>query len=464
MDKYNRGYYVTKDMIEIHITEISSSNPSYKIPFGIREWPAHGDISLGQASELANFIDQNSNGIYEPELGDYPAIYGDQCLLNIFHEHPNTPNSASIETHQYYFTFNCDIEDAVENAVFVRSHKFTRDQTIHNSYSGTHVDFDLGNSSDDYAGTNVELGMVYAYNGDVFDESNAGIHGFQDTIPAVGLLTLQGSKLDNDGIDNPNAVDPTSNGSINGIGFGDNITDNEYFTMESSYSSSASTPSPSTMSHWYNVMQGLNPDSSPKTVNGVDTRHDYFGNSDASFYTSDGIDHGNNHSETNAMNPAGDRRISCASGPSTILSTDTVVLIDAYIVGSDTTSLSPNSSLNRLFEHGQTLRNFYSQNSDACGNTFDIYISDTDLTLNKDEIDEASPIILYPNPAKSSFKAQGIKGNAHVQIIDINGRIVTEETNILNGKEISIQHLENSIYFVSIEDEMGKQVIRLVKK
>lgn len=459
LDKYNRGYYVTTEMIESHISEITSGNPAYIIPFGIREWPAHGDVSLGQAANLANFIDQNTNGIYEPKLGDYPAIYGDQCLLNIYHEHPNTANSASIESHQYYFTFGCDVEEAVENAVFVRTHKFSRTQTLFDTYSGNYVDFDLGNFSDDYVGTNVELGMIYAYNADQFDEDANGASGFQDTIPAVGMISLQGVKLDDDGLDNATTIPggPMSNG----IGFSDAISDNEYFTMESSYSSTNSSVGPSGLVDWYNVMQGLNPNGSPKTLNGATIRHDYFGTSDPDFYSSGGIDHGNNNSESGNSNPAGDRRMSCASGPREFSAIDTMVLINAYLVGVDTVNLSPNNSVNRLFEHGQTLRDFFAQNSDACGNTFDVYEAENVLKVEANPIQQ---IILYPNPANMAFRMRGITGKAHLQIIDLNGRIVAEENDFTDGHEISIQELDNSIYLVSIEDEIGNQVIRLVKR
>ena len=59
---------------------------------------------------------------------------------------------------------------------------------------------------------------------------------------------------------------------------------------------------------------------------------------------------------------------------------------------------------------------------------------------------------------------RGITGEARVQIIDLNGRIVLEETDIMDGQELSIQDLDRAVYLVSIEDEIGRQVIRLVKR
>ncbi len=459
MDKYNRGYYVTQEMIETHIFEITTANPAYKIPFGIREWPAHGDVSKGQAANLAKFIDQNGNGTYEPELGDYPAIYGEQCLLNIYHHHANAVNSSSIETHQYYFTFDCDSEEAIENTVFIRTHEFARDFPLQNTYSGNYVDFDIGFYGDDYAGTNVELGMTYAYNGDQLDETNAGVIGFQDTIPAVGLISLQGVKLEEDGIDNATTVPgyPTSNG----IGFGDAIADNEFFTMESSYMHTNTAIGPNSLAQWHFLMSGLDLNGLPKTVNGVDVRHDYFGTSDPIFYTSGGIDHGNSYSEATVMNPPGDRRMSSASGPRDFTTSDTMVQIKAFVVGVDTQNLSPENSVNRLFEHGQTLRTFFAQNADACGNTFDVYMADNQLSTKENEL---RSITAYPNPSNHHVQFQGIQGNASLKIFDLNGRAVISQFDVNNNSSIDVSSLDNAIYLISITDELGTQTIRMVKQ
>lgn len=459
MDKFNRGYFVTREMIDLHIAEITSGNPNYSIPFGIREWPAHGDVSLGQAANLANFFDQNSNGIYEPEQGDYPSIYGDQCLLNIYHQHPNMLQNASIETHQYYFTFDCDQEEAIENTVFMRTHNFARTETLVEAYVGSYADFDVGGAPDDYSGSNVELGMIYGYNGDLVDEAANGATGFADTIPAVGLLTLRGAKLDPDG--NDNAFDVGLNESINGMGFADGIADNEFYTQESAYLYGLLGGAQNTLISSYNTLKGLNPDGSPKQINGVTIRHDYFGTSDPLFYSSHGVDHGNNYSESGGFNPPGDRRMIEGSGPMSLTPVDTLVLIEAFVVGVDTVNLSPANSVARLFEHGQTLRDFYIQNNSACGNNFDPYVTDQQLSTVEEKLEQ---IVLYPNPASMSFKLKGIAGSGAVQIIDLNGRIVLAENDLIDGQEISIEGLDTAVYLVSVEDENGKHVIRLVKR
>jgi hypothetical protein len=120
-DKYIQGFYVSKEMIQNHLNALSSGVPNYVAPYGIRSWPAHGDVSLGQAANLAPFVDVNGNGFYEPYNGDYPSIYGDYCFFSITHDNPMVSKSACIETHSYKYWFDCDTSDAFQNTIFIKS-------------------------------------------------------------------------------------------------------------------------------------------------------------------------------------------------------------------------------------------------------------------------------------------------------------------------------------------------------
>jgi hypothetical protein len=63
------------------------------------------------------------------------------------------------------------------------------------AYLGFYVDPDLGNSSDDYVGSDTTLRMGFAYNADNFDE---GSDGYGTPPPAVGLLALDGPPMHDD--------------------------------------------------------------------------------------------------------------------------------------------------------------------------------------------------------------------------------------------------------------------------
>lgn len=65
IDKYNRSYYVTNQMIADHIDNVGV-NPNYEIPNAINYWPGNGESMNGEEHLLANFVDLNANSYYEP--------------------------------------------------------------------------------------------------------------------------------------------------------------------------------------------------------------------------------------------------------------------------------------------------------------------------------------------------------------------------------------------------------------
>jgi hypothetical protein len=85
-NKYDKHFISTQDMVrefsawyEAGIADqangTSTQNdlfPNYQVPEIIKEWPAHGDVSMGQDYYLAPFYDFNSDGNYNYLDGDYP--------------------------------------------------------------------------------------------------------------------------------------------------------------------------------------------------------------------------------------------------------------------------------------------------------------------------------------------------------------------------------------------------------
>jgi hypothetical protein len=60
--------------------------PQYVMSDAIANWPGNRPFRIGKPQELAPFYDQNKNGRYEPFLGDYPLIRGDEAVLAIFND------------------------------------------------------------------------------------------------------------------------------------------------------------------------------------------------------------------------------------------------------------------------------------------------------------------------------------------------------------------------------------------
>src|ERR1039457_2737965 len=71
---YDQLFPMTRADVEAFLAwqDNKADFPSYTIPPTIMNWPAHGDISKGQAYYLAPFFDANDDGVYNPNDGDYP--------------------------------------------------------------------------------------------------------------------------------------------------------------------------------------------------------------------------------------------------------------------------------------------------------------------------------------------------------------------------------------------------------
>jgi len=272
-NKYDKHYRITKDEVSmfndwfslgiqdaIDGTNLQKVNYSdYQIPQSILDWPAHGDVSLGQDYYLAPFYDRDENGIYNPEEGgDYPwydltkeidcknsrtvTLFGDETLWwvmndkgNIHTESGGDPIGMEIRAQAFAFATSNEIN----NSTFYNYELFNRStQTLYNTYFGLMVDVALGGPNDDYVGCDVSRGLGYSYNGDDFDEDEMGFSGYGSNPPAVGVDFFEGPYQDNDDFDNPLITDYAVAKAQKGIpykglgiGYGDGIIDNERFGM-----------------------------------------------------------------------------------------------------------------------------------------------------------------------------------------------------------------------------------------
>ncbi|MDX2359697.1 MAG: T9SS type A sorting domain-containing protein [Crocinitomicaceae bacterium] len=467
IDKHNRGYYVDQLMIDLHLWSVTN-NPSYNPPFAIKQWPAHGNPSLGQSQDIAPFFDQNGNGTYEPLQGDYPSIYGDRCVLNVFYQNELDTTISSngsqygMECLQYLYVYDCDTSEVLNSTVFVNQKFKITNGNINDAYIGSFIDTDVGNAFDDFVGTNVELGMVYGYNGDLYDENNAGAMGFNDTLPAVGVMVLRGAKLSDDGLDNMAGIG--TNQSVNGFGFGDGITDNEYFGLESSSMQNNGGAFIPFGPDYYEVFQGLE-NGSYIQVNGVDVRHAHFGNSDPLYYSSWGADHGNNYSEITSGHQAGDRRIIGSTGPYNLDANDptanSIEIVTAYITAIDTVNIAASLTdpLDHLFMLGQELKSMYAQNQGGCASVFDQYITDHHVGIEELEMEA----YVYPNPAKDKVYINVPNAsNYRVEVYDLQGRQVYSNVHYQNSTGIQVSDWNSGIFVIHITTELGNTTKKLI--
>lgn len=325
--------------------------PNDEVMDRIINWPAHGDVSLGQDFYLAPFYDnapegQSANGIYDPiNDGDYPwydlneeidcksdrrvTLFGDETHWWVFNDKGNIHTETGgdpigMEVRAQAFSFATD--DAINDMTFYNYELINRGtQTLYNTYFGQWVDPDVGNFNDDYVGCDVARGLGYAYNGDANDEGGNGQPGYGTNVPAVGVDFFEGPYQDNDGIDNAYGIGTGE--ALNGIGYGDEVVDNERFGMRRFvYYNNAGGPNgdPSTATDFYNFMQGIWKNGQPMLYGGdgfssgtttLEADFMFPGASDSLHWGTGGVDPGFDWSEVQAGNPPADRRFLQSAGP-----------------------------------------------------------------------------------------------------------------------------------------------------
>lgn len=300
--KFDQHYVTTQDQVRqfdawyesgqydlVNGTNTQGENfPNYQVPKIIREWPAHGDVSLGHDYYMAPFYDRDQDGTYDWTKGDYPwydikktkeckvdrsvSLYGDENFWWIMNDKGNIhtetgaePIGMEIRAQAFAFATN----DEINNMTFYNYELINRGtQTLYNTFFGFFTDAALGDPFDDYVGCDVNRGLGYVYNGDAYDADNGGFKGYGNNPAAAGVDFFEGPYQDNDGIDNAYGIGP--NEALNGIGYGDGIIDNERFGMRrflyyvnTGGGSNPNQTDPIKASDYYNYLRGFWKDGSP---------------------------------------------------------------------------------------------------------------------------------------------------------------------------------------------------------
>jgi hypothetical protein len=396
-NKYDKHFISTQDMVrefsawyEAGIADqangTSTQNdlfPNYQVPEIIKEWPAHGDVSMGQDYYLAPFYDFNSDGNYNYLDGDYPwydikkdkecsidrtvSLYGDKNFWwvmndkgNIHTETGADPIGMEIRAQAFAFASN----DEVNNMTFYNYELINRGtQTLYNTYFGFFTDGALGDPYDDYVGCDVNRGLGYYYNGDNFDGDNSGYKGYGYSPPAVGVDFFEGPYQDNDGIDNAFGIG--ENEALNGIGYGDGIVDNERFGMRrflyysnTTNGANVNQTDPTSAADYYNYLRGFWKDgtkfvyggsghiSDPQADPNTPCEFIFPGTTDPLGWGTNGIPQAN-WTEQTANNTPNDRRFVESAGPF-ILKPGAVNNITVGVVWARSTGGDPFTSVETL--------------------------------------------------------------------------------------------------------------------
>ena len=282
--KYHHVWKVTRNDIDALI-----ANPGGDIPEDILTWPAHGNVADGFAFNLAPFVDVDYDGLYNPRNGDYPDIIGDMAVFCIYNDNYNYYNNSTgsyhgeskgtplgIEIHCMLYGYNTPDDEKLNNTLFMRQWIYNRSSnTYHDTYIGYWTDFDIGYASDDYIGCNVKGGYYYGYNSSPID-GNGQDGSYGNNPPAQMVMVLGGPYMNSDFYDNPKEDymgNQFCDESLNGIGFGDGIVDNEQLGMTAfvyyDNGNNTNTSDPNNPEDYYNYLRCRWKNGSPMLFGGT---------------------------------------------------------------------------------------------------------------------------------------------------------------------------------------------------
>ena len=332
--KYHRLWKVDKAEIDEHIANWSTTG--YTIPEVIENWP-----------DIAEYFDFNTNGIYDPENGDYPIIRGDQAILTIFNDDlgnfTDDRVKMRVEVHAMTYAYSSP-DSAINNTIFTNYKIFNKSDNNYSSvYLGVYDDIDIGGATDDYMGTDTSLNSYYVYNGDNSDaEYGTG------NIPAQSVTFLS-SKM----------------------------TSATYFTNNSG----PATSDPNHPEEYYNYLLGYWKDGSPMTFGG----NGYGGTSPIKYVFTGDPSVPTGWNENDAGNSSGDRRGVGVIGPFE-LATGQLICIDIAYVNAIKWGYTNLHSVKTLKARIPQIRNWYYNQNFICDSittlpdtVFNIFARDTSL-------------------------------------------------------------------------------------
>lgn len=399
---------VSKQEILTHQANFQS--PGYLIPTAIASWPGNGQANLGIAPILAPFIDLNHNGLYEPALGDYPDIRGDEAVYIIMNDNSYQPdgNQLGIELHAMFYQYSTG--NYLNNTTFLNLRAINRSNKEYYNYrQALFLDFDIGNYSDDHVGCDPSNRLLYAYNGDDFDESDGGQIGYGANPPCQGVLCLS-HPLESAG----------------------RLTGSMDAGMNTSFDTTA----------WL-LMNGQNSDSSywMNPLTNTATQFLYDGNPNLP----------NTWSEVSSNNSPGDRRGMLCISEALFPQNSTVCSDYAFVY--DRSGDRLNNVQQVINISGALLNSYQSGGNYPCLATAFNDLTDETLLPNQ--------LVVHPNPSHGKIHLTWNNIQAeHLEIRTMHGALVyAESIENMNATDIDISELPRGIYFIQIGTHMQRVIL-----
>lgn len=194
--RFNKIWRSNRNDILRHIDDFALDGEISDTIASVFGWPAEGnnffsdfngfELPIGHRGGWADFSDQNSNGIYEPQLGEYPCIFAngnkhipEEVMWMVFNDQGTHTASGGlplgVEIQLTVFAFNCQDNTVLNNALF-NNYKIINQNSValDSVHFGMWADYDLGCSEDDYTGCDTIRNTEYVYNNDFRDGDASG--------------------------------------------------------------------------------------------------------------------------------------------------------------------------------------------------------------------------------------------------------------------------------------------------
>ncbi len=371
-------------------------------PQTILEWPAKGNpyargnngAPLTITTDMAPFVDVNSDGNYDPLAGDYPDIKGDQMLWWVFSDngptHDNTqsqPLHVEVHAKAYAYARGSLLDNVVYFEMDIHNKSFWDYSAFRLAIS---ADMDLGYVFDDYIGFDSARRLGYVYNGNTIDGmGQPGAYGNTPPIAGYTFLKMPG--------DNGTNYVPTGS----------------FMTFNNDGSVMGN---PQNAAEYYNYMtsrfrdgMNLNNDFAGKGVlssgRGTGPQTNYI-------YTGDPADT-NTWSECNCYNPPGDRRFVLSTGDISINQNTKVSIAYALV----TTNRGSNNACPGVGITGI---------KDVTDTAWKYFLNPPATRLSVQDVAKHKILQLHPNPANDklhiSIAGASMGTDVTLSVYDITGR------------------------------------------
>lgn len=200
-----------------HIAVFKSQGFNTNPDESLLKWPGKGNPHFkklngfdlpDRAEGYAPFYDANSDGIYNPVNGDYPALSTNGCFIPdimawcVFndvggqHIHSKSIKPVNVEIQQLVWEIASN--DSILNRSLFSSYKilYKGKEDLDSVYVGLWTDFDLGCTDDDFHGCNIASNTYYGYNANKDKDVSCSYGtGYGDN-PPVQAVTMLNKTLD----------------------------------------------------------------------------------------------------------------------------------------------------------------------------------------------------------------------------------------------------------------------------